>query len=185
MKNLYRQPQTLKDKIAASHYDCKKAELKELVNAAWILVLLGNNKFENFYSVCDQAQYSRSFLRPIFATVLQARREQLKSIPKDKRKTSLDLAFADLEKQGVIAKQNFSCCVTCAPGEIESYRSEMKNQNQKGYVYFHKQDAESLFENGSTYLGFGVFLINIFQPMHGKSSAKKRRTQNMNGFRRS
>ena len=61
-----------------------------------------------------------------------------------------------LEEEGVIARQNFTCCGTCASAEIWDEIDD--SREWKGYIYFHQQDTESLAESGGTYVGFGSFL---------------------------
>ena len=54
------------------------------------------------------------------------------------------------------ARQNFTCCGTCASAEIWDEIDD--SREWKGYIYFHQQDTESLAESGGTYVGFGSFL---------------------------
>lgn len=76
--------------------------------------------------------------------------------PEMQKNSNLNRAFAALEEEGVIARQNFTCCGTCASAEIWG---EMDDSREwKGYIYFHQQDTESLAESGGTYIGFGSFL---------------------------
>lgn len=64
----------------------------------------------------------------------------------------LDAAFAALESQDIVARMSFSCCGSCAPGEIAAEVGAPGTK--RGYVYFHQQDAESISE-GAVYLGYG------------------------------
>ena len=76
--------------------------------------------------------------------------------PKMQKNSNLNRAFAALAEEGVIARQNFTCCGTCASAEIWDEIDD--SREWKGYIYFHQQDAESLAESGGTYVGFGSFL---------------------------
>lgn len=76
--------------------------------------------------------------------------------PEMQKNSNLNRAFAALEEEGVIARQNFTCCGTCASAEIWDEIDD--SREWKGYIYFHQQDAESLAESGGTYVGFGSFL---------------------------
>lgn len=76
--------------------------------------------------------------------------------PEKQKNSNLNRAFAALEEEGVIARQNFTCCGTCASSEIWDEIDD--SREWKGYVYFHQQDTESLAESGGTYVGFGSFL---------------------------
>lgn len=69
----------------------------------------------------------------------------------------LDAAFAELERSGILARQNFSCCCNCGSQEI---RDEMNNATQlgqmvRGYTFYHMQDTERAVEGRGVYLSFG------------------------------
>src|SRR5215207_6127853 len=42
----------------------------------------------------------------------------------------LNQAFEDLEREGIISRQNFSCCGTCGTAEIVDEMEEAKNQGR-------------------------------------------------------
>jgi hypothetical protein len=70
----------------------------------------------------------------------------------------LDWAFADLEKAGIVARQNFSCCGTCGVAEIDD---EIKQRQKKGgqlfgYAFYHVQDTENAVDGGGLYLNYGA-----------------------------
>lgn len=68
----------------------------------------------------------------------------------------LDEAFAELDRNGIVARQNFTCCQTCGHAEI-SYAIEdtEKFRPVRGYVFYHQQDLESAARNGYLYLAYG------------------------------
>jgi hypothetical protein len=68
----------------------------------------------------------------------------------------LDEAFAELDRNGIVARQNFKCCQTCGHAEI-SYEIEATEAFRpvRGYVFFHMQDTESAVRNGYLYLAYG------------------------------
>lgn len=68
-------------------------------------------------------------------------------------------AFAELGAAGIVARENFECCNTCAHsamgGEIEAENAERAARGLPpvhGFVFYHAQDAERL----EAYLGFGA-----------------------------
>lgn len=69
----------------------------------------------------------------------------------------LDLAFADLEAGGIIARQNFSCCSTCGCAEIgdEIERAICQGERVRGYTFYHMQDADGAADGGGLYLNYG------------------------------
>ncbi|QGP79676.1 DUF6891 domain-containing protein [Sphingobium sp. CAP-1] len=70
----------------------------------------------------------------------------------------LDAAFALLEAEGVIARQNFTCCGTCGASEIwdEIEAAQAEGAAVQGYAFFHMQDTESAVEGHGLYLNYGA-----------------------------
>ena len=64
----------------------------------------------------------------------------------------LDAAFRDLERSGVVARQNWTCCQTCGLSEM---RGEV-HDHSRGYVFYHQQDTEAALETGTLYLAYGA-----------------------------
>jgi hypothetical protein len=68
----------------------------------------------------------------------------------------LDKAFASLNQQGIVARQNFSCCNNCGFTEIwEEVEHEEERQLVEGYVFYHLQCAERAVETGQLLLAYG------------------------------
>ncbi|WP_433220191.1 DUF6891 domain-containing protein [Dactylosporangium sp. CS-047395] len=90
-----------------------------------------------------------------YERALDARRDQQRAW--GPVRSNLNRAFAELNARGVIARENFSCCGTCASAEILDERDE--SRHWLGYVWYHQQDTESLAAStdGAVYLGYGVF----------------------------
>ncbi|KAH8704107.1 hypothetical protein BGW36DRAFT_370602 [Talaromyces proteolyticus] len=61
-------------------------------------------------------------------------------------------AYKTLEKEGIVARANFTCCGTCGNAEIGG---EAEN-GQVGYCYFHEQDTDRCIEWGGLCLRYGV-----------------------------
>jgi hypothetical protein len=69
----------------------------------------------------------------------------------------LDRAFADLNRRGIVARQNFTCCNTCGHAEIgEEIEAERKSGTKViGYTFFHLQGTEGAVAHGDLYLAHG------------------------------
>lgn len=68
----------------------------------------------------------------------------------------LDEAFAELDRQGIVARQNFTCCQSCGHSEIANeIEATEVFRPVRGYVFYHIQDLESVVRNGYLYLAFG------------------------------
>jgi len=68
-------------------------------------------------------------------------------------KEKLSNVFKRLRAEGIVAKQNFLCCSSCAWSALSS---DYKGKETNGFVFYHSQDNDSLKENGEAYLAFGV-----------------------------
>ncbi len=69
----------------------------------------------------------------------------------------LDAAFAELEGDGILARQHYSCCATCGVAEIhgELDRAEKSGSPARGFTFFHMQDTEHAIAGESLYLSYG------------------------------
>ncbi|MDI9240319.1 hypothetical protein QLQ15_15530 [Lysobacter sp. LF1] len=70
----------------------------------------------------------------------------------------LEQAFATLESQGVVCRQNFTCCGTCGVAEIgeEMRATRERGGAVQGYAFFHMQDTESAIDGHGLYLNYGA-----------------------------
>lgn len=70
----------------------------------------------------------------------------------------LDLAFAELEEGGIVARQHFSCCQSCGSTEIwdEVDEAEDEGRTVRGYTFYHMQDTEAAVDGGGVFLAYGA-----------------------------
>lgn len=68
----------------------------------------------------------------------------------------LDRAFESLEAAGIVARQHFSCCNNCGHKQILlEMRRKQKQQECKGYAFYHRGDTERAARTGILYITFG------------------------------
>jgi hypothetical protein len=68
----------------------------------------------------------------------------------------LDEAFAALNAQGIVARQDFSCCNNCGFTEIwEEVEESEKRQPVEGYVFYHLQCTERAIKTGQLLMAYG------------------------------
>jgi len=69
----------------------------------------------------------------------------------------LDAAFAELEANGIVARQDFSCCGNCGVAEIYDEMDQAQKQSMpvRGYTFYHTQDTEAAAEGHGLYLNYG------------------------------
>jgi hypothetical protein len=68
----------------------------------------------------------------------------------------LDQAFAALNSQGIVARQDFSCCNNCGFTEIWDEVEEAENQQAvEGYVFYHLQGTEQAIKTGQLWMAYG------------------------------
>jgi hypothetical protein len=97
--------------------------------------------------------------RRLLAEALAEHAEQQRTWPATTDCDRLDAAFAALEAQGIMSRQNYSCCQTCGTGEIyaEMKAAEQSGKPVQGYSFFHVQDTESAVEGGGVFLSYGGY----------------------------
>lgn len=69
----------------------------------------------------------------------------------------LDEAFAELDRMGIVARQNFACCQTCGHLEMNLELDETQRKRPiRGYVFYHRQDTDAAVQYGYLYLAYGA-----------------------------
>lgn len=69
----------------------------------------------------------------------------------------LAIAFDRLESEGLIVRENFTCCGTCGSYEIrgEIQKAAAAGYEVKGHAFYHSQDAEGAAEGQRLHLSYG------------------------------
>jgi hypothetical protein len=72
-------------------------------------------------------------------------------------KVRLNRAFAALRRQGLIARQNYLCCSSCAGYSIteDAVKRVGKGKKVNGCVFYHRQDTERFLEGNTLFLAYG------------------------------
>lgn len=90
----------------------------------------------------------------------------------------LDEAFAELDRAGIVARQNFACCITCGRNamwrDIASAYADGVRDNSPiiGYVFFHQRDAEQAVRNGYLWLAYSSTKTETTAGEHTKQIAQ-------------
>ena len=87
------------------------------------------------------------------AKLRQALHYQRRALAPIDASLALTVAFQALRKQGFIARKRFWCCQGCGLSALGASPYNLKEDGS--FVFFHKQDAERLAKNNSTYLSWG------------------------------
>jgi len=66
-------------------------------------------------------------------------------------------AFDQLAQSGVLARENYQCCQTCAYAAVDEEIAEAVDRGEavRGYVLFHSQDTERAVDSGILLLRYG------------------------------
>lgn len=156
MRYVYnQQPMGLRIDAKFALDDSHEARLRD---TAWGMIVRGEIETNAFLERLDEEERkgaSDEALSEIFASLVTARRRQQSGWTEEQAKPQLTTAFEALEAQGILCRQNFSCCGTCAASEIYNERGE--SRSWRGYLWYHAQDLDGLIEDGSTHVGYGVF----------------------------
>ena len=130
-------------------------------NHVWVQIVRGKNDVEelveDFIDVYDlESSAATSTVVTEFITrAMTIRRQQIAALKKAgfPGKSNLTLAFEQLQQQGVLALEDFSCCNNCGHDEATGLMNEDSDRWQ-AYVFFHEQDTERLIETEETCLRF-------------------------------
>ncbi len=112
--------------------------------------------------IVAEEQFDAKTLRPhaqrALAQEIAAYRQDERGWPEVTDYDRLDRTFVELERQGIVCRQNFSCCGNCGSAEIWDEMRDAKETglSVRGYVFFHIQDTESAIEGGGLYLSYGA-----------------------------
>jgi len=67
----------------------------------------------------------------------------------------LELAFAELNASGIVARHNFACCQNCGHAEMKDEVAQAQELGTvRGYVFYHMQDTSRAAEGGGLYLAY-------------------------------
>lgn len=134
-------------------------EIKEMVSRK---VKEGFDTYEEIVECvteCIEDEHPEPPVRPIVerfareSLALHMKEQSTWSLPTDCDR--LDKAFEDLEENGIVARQNFTCCQTCGHAEIgDEIQETFKSHPVIGYTFYHMQDTESAAEGGEVYLAY-------------------------------
>ena len=110
------------------------------------------DKLYNDYGTMRVRQMAREITDEQFARHYEEQRTWTHETDCDR----LDEAFAELDRNGIVARQNFTCCQTCGHSHI-GYEIDdaAEHRSIRGYVFFHKQDTELVVKYGNLYLAYG------------------------------
>jgi Domain of unknown function (DUF6891) len=131
----------------------------EIEDEIWAWVVRGEDDAGSFVDYLDDDEERSGItdeeLAAAYERALDVRRAQQRQW--GAVDSNLTLAFAELNQLGVLARENFTCCGTCAAAEIHDERDESRHWH--GYLWYHQQDTESLISSpdGSVYLGYGAY----------------------------
>lgn len=103
----------------------------------------------------NDEEYVEDFLDTLMdGIILRAEKECLeeeKDWPEVTDCDKLTSALMELDEEGIVAREHFTCCGSCGASEIHDEADE----NHFGYVFYHVQDTESAQETGNLYLAYG------------------------------
>lgn len=122
--------------------------------------------FESVHGVVEDATHYafethghddlQTTIKSLVAELLAAHRAQQKDWEYPTDCDRLDEAFANLNEQGIVARQNFSCCNNCGFTEIwDEVAKEEKRHPIEGYVFYHLQCTERAIKSGQLLLAYG------------------------------
>lgn len=91
--------------------------------------------------------------RPVVERVWRERAAEQEGWPASTDVDRLFEVFAALDRDGIVARADFTCCQTCGHAEI----GDEAGDDARGYVFFHRQDTESAVVGDGVWLAYGSF----------------------------
>lgn len=106
----------------------------------------------------NDADELREYAARMFREELEAHRKSQIAWPPVTDCDRLEAAFQELERKGIVCRQNFSCCGTCGAGEIEAEIESIQAEGKpaRGYVFYHMQDTDAAVRGEGLYLNYGA-----------------------------
>jgi hypothetical protein len=95
-------------------------------------------------------------LTAIVEAMMQHRRQELAHGGRSSYER-LRRAFEKMQENGLLARENYWCCQTCALSAISAEIEEgiERGEPLRGYVLFHSQDTDCAVEDGVLFLRYG------------------------------
>lgn len=96
-----------------------------------------------------------------FTQAALAHQQAMKSWPAVTDCDRLDAGFDELNKLGIMARHDWTCCSNCAVAALhkahETTPSNALGVPYTGYVYYHQQDSQRAANGEGLLLGYGTF----------------------------
>ena len=92
-----------------------------------------------------------STARAVVERVWRERSAEQEGWPETTDVDRLFSVFDALDRDGIVARADFTCCQTCGHAEI----GDEAGEGARGYVFFHRQDTESATAGDGVWLAYG------------------------------
>ena len=103
--------------------------------------------------VADEHPITPAVARAVVERVWRERAAEQEAWPASTDVDRLFAVFDALDRDGIVARADFTCCQTCGHAEI----GDEAGDDARGYVFFHRQDTESAVAGGGVWLAYGSF----------------------------
>jgi hypothetical protein len=115
------------------------------------------------YSDDYDANVVLPFVVTITQKLLEEHQKQQRYWPAITDCDRLDSAFEELERNGVVCRQDFSDCLSCGYSEIWDELKTVKDAGRqvRGFTFYHMQDTTNAVQGGDIYLGYGSTLDDV------------------------
>lgn len=131
---------------------------EEILEGLWTSILCGDNDQDALVeTLCECVEdetdeaCDETVARSVVEELLQSRSQHIAQF--GEVHSRLTAAFVELQERGLLALQDFTCCNTC--GHYDA-AEQMYKEKKRGYIFFHRQDTESLVYSELTYLRYGA-----------------------------
>lgn len=95
----------------------------------------------------------------LLADEIARRADEMRNWPQITDCDRLDAAFEELNRRGIMARHNWTCCNTCGQAEMPDEFMRLDGQFEGvpivGYTFYDFQDVDAAVDGGDIYLNYG------------------------------
>jgi hypothetical protein len=145
--------------FSAAHFDDLHEFVQLQVAAGYLpLAAIVDQAVEIFSDLVIDPASARAAATAVADRAVAAHRGAQASWPPVTDCDRLDAAFTELDGAGVLARQHYRCCATCATQDIleELQQADKAGRPARGYTFFHVQDTEHAVGGEALYLSYGT-----------------------------
>ena len=117
---------------------------------------------DSVFNILEHDSMTLSEVKELVDTEINSLKEEQVHWPSETDYDRLVAGLKALDAQGIVARENFTCCGTCGTAEIWDEIDTVKasGKDVRGYVFFHQQGTEHAVEGYGINFSYGSAVEN-------------------------